>query len=164
MPFYEEIQKEVETIRSENTVLLEEFRVWLEQSGLKKKTVQGHTGNVWFYINEYLVYEDAIRPAEGISLIDGFFNWFFPNKAMWSSVATTKQTVASLKRFYRFLAERGVLERADYEEFLAEVKSQMPVGWTTTVTRTTGRTKMSGEPERRDAAALSDGVNETDPR
>jgi len=127
MPFYEEIQKEVETIRSENTVLLEEFSVWLEQSGLKKKTVQGHTGNVWFYINEYLVYEDAIRPAEGISLIDGFFNWFFPNKAMWSSVATTKETVASLKRFFRFLAERGVLERAHYDEFLAEVKSQMPV-------------------------------------
>ena len=39
MPFYEEIQKEIETIRSENTVLLEEFSVWLEQSGLKKKTV-----------------------------------------------------------------------------------------------------------------------------
>lgn len=80
MPFYEEIQKEVETIRSENTVLLEEFRVWLEQSGLKKKTVQGHTGNVWFYINEYLIYEDAIRPAEGISLIDGFFNRSSPTR------------------------------------------------------------------------------------
>jgi hypothetical protein len=97
------------------------------EGGLKKKTVQGHTGNLWFYIDAYLVSADATRPADAISLIDGFFSGFFPNKATWSNVATTNETVAGPKRFDRLLAERGLLERADYDEFLSELKSQMPV-------------------------------------
>ena len=126
MPFYEEYEKEAEKIRSENEILLKGFRKWLEQSGLKEKTVKKHSGNVWFYINEYLLYEDAVRPREGISAVGEFFNWFFPRKAMWSNVTTTKETVASLKKFYRFLVDIGTVEAAEYQQLLAEVKSEMP--------------------------------------
>jgi hypothetical protein len=39
MPFYEDYEQEAEKIRSENEVLLKGFRKWLEQSGLKEKTM-----------------------------------------------------------------------------------------------------------------------------
>ena len=123
---FSDYEYEANKIRSENEVLLKGFNNWLAQSGLTEKTIKKHIGNVWFYINEYLLYEDAVRPREGLSTVNEFFNWFFPRKAMWSNVTTTKETVASLKKFYRYLVEAGSVEAAEYQEFLAEVKSQMP--------------------------------------
>ena len=45
---------------------------------------------------------------------------------MWSSVTTTKETVVGLKKFYLYLAEIGLVDASEYQEFLAEVKSKMP--------------------------------------
>jgi hypothetical protein len=119
--------QQADQIRAENAVLLEGFETWLENSGLKEKTVRKHLGNVSFYIDDYLLYDDIVRPQEGLSAVNRFFNWFFPRKAMWSSVASTKETVASLKKFYRYLTEVGLVEAPEYQEFLAEVKSEMLV-------------------------------------
>jgi hypothetical protein len=91
-------------------------------ANMKNKTVRKHLGNVSFYIDDYLLYDDIVRPQEGLSAVNGFF----PRKAMWSSVASTKETVASLKKFYRHLTEIGLVEAPEYQEFLAEVKSEMP--------------------------------------
>jgi uncharacterized protein YneR len=104
---YSDYEQEANKIRSENAELLDGFKAWLAESGLKEKTVNKHAGNVSFYINE-------------------FFNWFFPRKAMWSSVASTKETVAGLKKFYGYLVDAGTVETGDYQEFLAEVKREMP--------------------------------------
>jgi hypothetical protein len=98
----------------------------LADSGLKKKTIRKHQGNVSFYIDDYLHYDDIVRPQEGLSFVNRFFTWFFPRKTMWSSVKTTKETVAGLKKFYLYLAEIGLVEAWAYQEFLAEVKSEMP--------------------------------------
>ena len=113
--------QQADQIRAENAVLLEGFETWL-----KKKTVRKHLGNVSFYIDHYLLYDDIVRPHDGLSAVNGFFNWFFPHKAMWSSVATAKETVAGLKKFYRYLTEVGLVEASEYQEFLAEAKSEMP--------------------------------------
>jgi len=78
-----------------------------------------------FYINEYLLYEEAIPAKEGITSINGFFNWFFPRKAMWSSLTSTKETVASLKKFYKYLMEIGLVDEEDYRFLLSEVKHNM---------------------------------------
>ena len=126
---YEDFEKESEVIREENRILLEEFEEWLRQSGLKDKTIRKHVQNVDFYINDYLLYDSCTPAKEGVSAVNGFFNWFFPRKAMWSSRASTKETAASLKKFYKFLAEMGVMPPADYLFLLAEVKSGMPPEW-----------------------------------
>ena len=123
---YEDFEKESEAIREENRILLEGFEEWLRQSGLKDKTIRKHVQNVDFYINDYLLYDSYTPAKEGVSAINGFFNWFFPRKAMWSSRASTKETAASLKKFYKFLAEMGVMPPADYLFLLAEIKSEMP--------------------------------------
>ncbi len=123
---YEDFEEESEAIREENRILLEGFEESLRQSGLKDKTIRKHVQNVDFYINDYLLYDSCTPAKEGVSAINGFFNWFFPRKAMWSSRASTKETAASLKKFYKFLAEMGAMPPADYLFLLAEVKSEMP--------------------------------------
>ena len=123
---YQDFERDSDAIRAENSVLLDGFDKWLIQSGLKVKTIRKHVQNVDFYINDYLLYDDCLRAKDGVSSLNGFFNWFFPRKAMWSSKASTKETAASLKKFYKYLAELGVVAPADYLFLLSEVKNEMP--------------------------------------
>ncbi len=123
---YEDFEKESEAIRVENNVLLEGFEKWLLECGLKEKTIRNHIQNVDFYINHYLLYDDCVRADNGVSSLNGFFNWFFPRKAMWSSKASTKGTAASLKKFYKYLTELNIVEIVDYQFLLSEIKNEMP--------------------------------------
>ena len=122
---YEDFERKSQEIREENKVILEGFEKWLFASGLKEKTINKHVQNVDFYINDYLLYDDCTHAKDGASLLNGFFNWFFPRKAMWSSKASTKETVASLKKFYKCLAEAKIVEVADYQFLLSEIKHEM---------------------------------------
>ena len=123
---YEEYEEKSEAIRGENKLLLNGFEQWLVQSRLKEKTINKHVVNVDFYVNDYLLYDDCTQAKDGISSINGFFDWFFPRKAMWSSKAATKETTASLKKFYRYLTELGIVDPDDYAFLLSEIKHNMP--------------------------------------
>ncbi len=122
---YEDYEEEVAREKEKNEKILGIFEKWLNKNGLKEKTINKHINNVSFYINEYLLYDECIPANEGITSINGFFDWFFPRKAMWSSKATTKETVASLKKFYKCLAVVGFVKEGDYAFMLLEVKSNM---------------------------------------
>lgn len=118
-------EAEIALEREKNEKILTTFKKLLKDSGLKDKTIKKHIDNVSFYINEYLLYYDCIPATEGITSINGFFDWFFPKKAMWSSRASTKETVSSLKKFYKHLTSLGIIEESDYLFLLSEVKSCM---------------------------------------
>lgn len=122
---YDEYAALAEEEREKNRKTLGLFEEWLMARGLKKKTVNKHIDNVAFYINEYLLYEEIVAAADGIGSINGFFDWFFPRKAMWSNKSNTKEIAASLKKFYKFQCEGGLIEEQDYDFLLSEVKSNM---------------------------------------
>jgi len=122
---YEEYEEKAEKERERNSSIIKLFRTWLTETGLKEKTVNKHINNVSFYIDVYLLYDEVIPATEGIASINGFFDWFFPRKAMWSSVTSTKETVASLKKFYKFLMEVGMVDKKDYNFLLSQVKYNM---------------------------------------
>ncbi len=122
---YKDFEKEAEEIRAENKVLLHGFGEWISVSGLKEKTVRKHMQNVDFYINDYLLYDDCTCAKDGVSSLNVFFNWFFPRKAMWSSKASTKEITASLKKFYKYLTEQGIVDALDYQLLLSMIKEEM---------------------------------------
>jgi len=112
-------------IREENKKLLSEFSSWLSNSGLKEKTIRKHSQNIDLYINHFLLYDDCIPAKDGISSVNSFFNWYFPRKAMWSSITSTKENVASLKKFYKFLSEHGKIDIIDYHFLLNTIKKEV---------------------------------------
>ncbi len=57
---YEKYERECNRIREENKKLLHDFTQWLRSANLKDKTIRQHLENIDFYINEYLLYEDAV--------------------------------------------------------------------------------------------------------
>ena len=66
MESYEQYEKECKKIRKENEAPLSVFKTWLSSKNLTRKTIDRHISNVDFYINEFLLYEDAIKAADGM--------------------------------------------------------------------------------------------------
>lgn len=94
----------------------------MKDKGLSDKTIQNHCFNVDFCLNYYLVHDDYNTFDDGLDMLDGFFSDFFRRKAMWSSPTTIKSTAASLKKFYKFLAEQNLIDPKTYQDFALEIK------------------------------------------
>ena len=131
---YAEYEATCKRIRGENATLLAEFEDWLKGAGLGATTVRRHRDNVDFYINEYLLYEEAGPAAEGVHRVGMFLGYWFIRKAMWASAGSIKGNAASLKKFYQFMLTKGKIDRADLDGLKQEIKEEMPE-WLATVER-----------------------------
>ena len=134
MDDYEKYENECKKIRKTNKQLLNEFGDWLKLSGLSKKTINNHLSNIDFYINEYLLYDDAIEAKDGTDDIWMFLGSWFIRKAMWASRTSIKSNAASLKKFYTFMLEGGLIEVEDLAYLNKAIKECMP-RWLETLER-----------------------------
>jgi site-specific recombinase XerD len=112
-------------IQKTNEIYLAGFRKWLVSKGLSKKTISTHISNVDFYINEYLCYYDALDASHGCYDIGGFLGDWFIRKAMWASCAQIKSNAVSIKKFYTYLLEEGVVNQDDYDNLCDTIKDDM---------------------------------------
>lgn len=99
---------QVRAIRAYNQPVLDDFRDWLEQSGLVEKTVKAHVFNIGFF-TEYLVYYDPLKKLDEANSGDVrmFLASWFPRKAMWASISSVKSNIASFKKFFQWMGETG---------------------------------------------------------
>jgi len=134
MDTYAEYEKKAEEIRKINHVYLDGYRKHLEAQGLKENTINKHVDNVDFYINYFLLYYDAISAKDGCCSIDGFLGYFFIRKAMWSSVAAIKSNIASIKKFYRYMLDIGVIKEEKYDRLCEIIKNEKE-NWFATMRR-----------------------------
>lgn len=134
MKSYEQYEKECKKIRRENEKLLLDFGRWLLDKNLSQRTKNKHLSNVDFYINDYLLYEDAIKATDGSSRIGMFLGYWFIRKAMWASKTSIKESAASLKQFYQFILERGKLSTESFDRLKERIKEDMPE-WLATLER-----------------------------
>ncbi len=134
MKSYEQYEEECKKIRKENEKLLIDFGKWLSDKNLSEKTTRKHLANVDFYINEYLLYEDVIEAADGVSGIGMFLGYWFIRKAMWASKTSIKESAASLKQFYQFMLEKGKIPKESFERLKERIKDDMPE-WLATLER-----------------------------
>jgi site-specific recombinase XerD len=123
----------VRAIRAYNQPILDDFRAWLEQSGLSEKTVKTHVDNINFF-TKYLVYSSPLKKLDEADSGDVwmFLADWFPRKALWASATTVKSYCASFKKFFQWMAETrrvspevvaGVLDtlKEDRDVFLERV-------------------------------------------
>jgi len=125
MDSYEQYEKECARIREENEKLLDDFAEWLAEKNLAPKTIDKHLSNIDFYINEFLLYVEAIDAAGGIVKIGYFLGFWFIKKAMWASKSQIKNNATSLKKFYQFMLEKGKISHESYEELKETIKEEM---------------------------------------
>ena len=131
---YKKYEKACKRIRKENKKLIYGFETWLSAKSLSQKTIEKHTSNVDFYINEFLLYEDAIEAIDGAIEIGSFLGYWFIKKALWASKSTIKENAASLKKFYQYLLEDGKVPEKAFSSMKESIKENMPE-WLATVDR-----------------------------
>lgn len=131
---YAKYEKECRRIRAENEKLLESFADWLSAKGLADSTIRRHCENMDFYLNHFLLHDDAVEAAGGVTRIDMFLGYWFIRKAMWADRSAIKSYAATLKKFYTFMFEKGEVEKEDLEELKQDIKAGMPE-WLATLAR-----------------------------
>jgi len=131
---YEQYEKECQRIRSVNEKLLEGFASWLTDKGLAESTIRRHCLNMDFYLNHFLLYEDAEDAASGVARVDAFLGYWFIKKAMWANQSAIKSNAASLKKFYTFMFEKGEVDKNDLDYLKQNIKEDMPE-WLDTMAR-----------------------------
>ena len=134
MDDYEKYENECKKIRKANKQILDEFVLSLKSSGISKKTIKNHISNIDFYINEYLLYEDATDAKDGVDAVGMFLGYWFIKKAMWASQSSIKGNATSLKKFYSFLYDKGLIEKDDLDNLKETIKESMPE-WLATLDR-----------------------------
>ncbi len=134
MDEYEKWQKDCKRIKQQNAILLYQFADALKEQGLKKKTIDKHVKNIDFYINHFLLYEDATEPENGLFSVSMFLGYWFIKKAMWANPSAIKNNASSLQKFYAFMLESGKIEKDDYQELKDTIKQEMPE-WIATMQR-----------------------------
>jgi intergrase/recombinase len=101
---------------------------------LSEKTLKNHLSNIDFYINEYLLYEDAVEAKDGVDSVSDFLGYWFIKKAMWASESSIKSNATSLKKFYTFLLEKGLIDKEDLQQLKETIKEEMD-DWLETLKR-----------------------------
>ncbi len=134
MDDYQRYQADCERIRQENSKLLKHFAIWLQEKQLSESTISNHVNNIDFFVNEFLLYEEAIEAKNGVSQIGMFLGYWFIRKALWSSVSQIKSNTASLKKFYTFMFEKGYIQKDSLNNMNAIIKEEMP-DWIATMKR-----------------------------
>lgn len=134
MDEYEKWEKDCKRIKEQNAILLNQFADVLKKQGLKKKTIDKHVKNIDFYINHFLLYEDATEPENGLYSVSMFLGYWFIKKAMWANPSAIKNNASSLQKFYAFMLESGKIEKDDYQELKDTIKQEMPE-WIATMQR-----------------------------
>ena len=119
---------QVRAIRAYNQPILDDFKVWLQQSGLSEQTVQTHVDNINFFTN-YLVYYELLKKLDEATEGDVwmFLADWFPRKALWASVTSVKSYLASFKKFFRWMGETGHASPQTVAEVLDTLKEERNV-------------------------------------
>jgi intergrase/recombinase len=132
----EQYEIDCERIRKANQELLTEFENWLKSSALSPKTIRNHINNIDLYINQYLLYDDVLEAREGVSggEVNMFLGYWFIKKAMWASESSIKSNATSLKKFYTFLLEKGLIDKEDLQQLKETIKEEMD-DWLETLKR-----------------------------
>ena len=120
-----DLEKKIEENKKRNKKFMKEFEEYLKEKNLKDKTIKKHLSNVDSFINDYLNYYDIETPEEGINSVYSFLSGWFIEKCMWATVYTTKETAASIKKFYAYMSEKGYVKKEDYKELCEELKDSM---------------------------------------
>lgn len=121
----EDYELKIEQNKIRNKKYINEFKDWLDNKNLVKKTIDKHLSNVDLYINDYLNYYDITKMEDGIHSVYSFLSGWFIEKCLWASRASIKDTATSIKKFYQCMSEKKYVSVEDYNFLCQEIKENM---------------------------------------
>lgn len=118
-------ERKFELIWKKNWMLLAEFNDWMLGRGLSKRTSHMHLSNVTMYMQEYLMYDGPLPPANGTIGIGMYLGSWFIRKAPYASPGTVRSNATSIVKFYSFLLEKGLITPGALEQMRESIRLDM---------------------------------------
>ena len=113
---------------AEKRELMEQFRRWIEELGKQPETIEAHLEHVKSYLDAELPGEDFHFPIgsdeDDPAHLERFFLEDFPRSAPETTSAYLKKTITSIKKFYTFLDDAGVISRGERNRILRHIKTE----------------------------------------
>ena len=105
----------LDILLQQNSVYLHLFE--LDLQGLATKTIKRHLQNMDFFLNTYLLFDEAnpLSMQEGVNTIDDFLGYFLEEKTYFAD-STKRSFVTSLRKFYKSMAKHGKISAEEYNE------------------------------------------------
>ena len=105
----------------QNTSYLHLFE--LDLDGLAPKTIKRHLQNVDFFLNTYLLFDEAnpLSMQDGVNAIDDFLGYFLEEKTYFAD-STKRSFVASLRKFYKSMVAHGKITSEQYEDVVESLQ------------------------------------------
>lgn len=102
-------------ICKQNSSYLQLFEADLH--GLAHKSIKRHLQNVDFFLNTYLLFDEAnpLSMQDGVNAIDDFLGYFLEEKTYFTD-STKRSFVTSLRKFYKSMAKHGKISAEEYNE------------------------------------------------
>lgn len=114
---------------------IELFKKELATQKLSEKTAMKRVENVDFYLHDFGVnYEQILELKDGCYAISYYLGDWYINKCAWASKSDCKSQAASIKKFYKFMMDCGLVEKGDYQHLVSEIKENQEE-WLETIER-----------------------------
>ena len=95
----------------------------LDLHGLAPKTIKRHLQNVDFFLNTYLLFDEAhpLSMQDGVISIDDFIGYFREEKTYFPD-STKRSFVTSLRKFYKSMVAHGKIIPEQYEDVVESLQ------------------------------------------
>lgn len=92
-------------------------------AGLAPRTIKRHLQNVDFFLNTYLLFDEALplTMEEGVNAIDDFLGYFLEEKTYFAE-STKRSVVASMRKFYKSMVAHGKITPEQYEDIVESLR------------------------------------------
>ena len=124
----EEYEKSCTLIREANKGYLSIYEKYLIDHGLSTRTVSRHMNNLDYYLNDYLLRDDALSMEDGIEKIDDYFSHFFIRQPNGATPGTIKSTSDSIRKFYQCMVVNNKIDKDGFICVCKTIKDSLP-GW-----------------------------------
>ena len=114
-------ENQCKVICKQNSSYLHLFE--LDLHGLAPKTIKRHLQNVDFFLNTYLLFDEAnpLSMQDGVNAIDDFLGYFLEEKTYFTD-STKRSFVTSLRKFYKSMAKHGKITPEQYEDVVESLQ------------------------------------------
>lgn len=111
----------LDIIHKQNTSYLHLFES--DIAGLTPKTIKRHLQNVDFFLNTYLLFDEAnpLSMQDGVNAIDDFLGYFLEEKTYFTD-STKRSFVTSLRKFYKSMVAHGKITPEQYEDVVESLQ------------------------------------------
>ena len=118
---YADYENRCTVIHQQNSSYLHLFESDID--GLAPKTIKRHLQNVDFFLNTYLLFDEAnpLSMQDGVNAIDDFLGYFLEEKTYFTD-STKRSFVTSLRKFYKSMAKHGKITPEQYEDVVESLQ------------------------------------------